>query len=323
MATKLAVLAILERHRERSVSGEEIARALQISRNAVWRAIGALRRDGYGIEAVTNRGYRLLAQNDLLSVQGILPFLKRPALAEHIHMHETVGSTNQEAKMLSIRHAPHGSVVIANAQTDGKGRNGRAFFSPADSGLYMSFLLYPHAMNMEALTLVTAYAALSVCEAIEAVSTIRPQIKWVNDIFVGGKKAGGILTEALTEVESSHIASVIPGIGLNVTTLPQAFPAALRATAGSLYPDGHAETTRNRLAAEIINRMLPDAVCPSTDFLARYRDRLFMLGTEITVQHGLERYAARAVDIDRHGHLLVQKEDGSLHTLASGEISVW
>ena len=160
-------------------------------------------------------------------------------------------------------------MVIANAQSDGKGRHGKAFFSPADGGLYMSFLLSPERMGFDDATAITAYAAVCVCEAVEAACGIALRIKWVNDLMLNGKKVAGILTEAITELESGRTTAVVLGIGINVSTTD--FPEEIRDVATSLFPDG---MSRNQLAAEIINRILQSPVPQRDEFFTQYNARL-------------------------------------------------
>jgi len=321
MATKHRVLEILEQNRGASISGEHIAAVLDISRNIIWRAIKDLRHDGYVIAAVTNKGYRLDGANDILSAEGIKPFL-RPSLSADMQVYSEIDSTSREAKAQAISNAAHGTVILSDCQTDGKGRFGRAFFSPPHTGLYMSFVLQAGIIGFANPTAITAYAALCVCEAIEAACGIQPSIKWVNDILLHGKKIGGILTEAITDFESGGTHEIILGIGLNVSTPPSAFPAAIQAQAGALYPDGNPPVTRNQLAAEIINRLLAPEMPGEAELFARYKQRLCMLGADITVTQGTDTYAAKALDINETGHLIVQTDSGETRTLSSGEISI-
>lgn len=322
MTTKHLVLEILEQNRGQSISGEYIAERLNLSRNMIWRAIKDLRNDGYVIEAATNKGYRLTGENDILSAEGIMPFLLSPDFAENIKVFESIDSTNREAKAGAIAGARHGTVILANQQTSGRGRRDREFFSPSDCGLYMSLILSADALGFANPTAITAYAALCVCEAIEAVCGLTPKIKWVNDIFLCGKKIGGILTEAITELESGSVREIIVGIGINVSTRSEDFPEMLKDIAGSLYPDSNSPITRNRLAGEIINRILCADRPNERALFEKYKQRLFMLGADITVIEDREKYTARALDINEKGHLIVRTQNGEIRTLSSGEVRV-
>ena len=221
---------------------------------------------------------------------------------------------------MAIAGAEHGTVIISDHQTAGRGRYSRDFFSPA-GGLYMSVILRPEVLHFDSPTTVTAFAAVSVCEAIEAVSDKAPEIKWVNDIFVDGKKAGGILTEAITDFESGSLEWIVLGIGVNVCVRPEDFPDDLRSLATSICTGERTSGVRNRLAAGIINRILGFNEPPGEkEIFEKYRKRLMMLGKEMTVVQGQTTFKAAAVDIDPFGHLIVKKESGEVITLFSGEI---
>ncbi|MDR0570624.1 MAG: biotin--[acetyl-CoA-carboxylase] ligase [Clostridiales Family XIII bacterium] len=322
MRAKDGVLALLENNRGRSVSGEEMARALDISRNAVWKAINELKKDGYKIEAATNKGYCLREDNDILSVQGMAPFLSSRGAAADVKVYSSLASTNETAKEMALTGAGHGTVVIADCQTTGRGRYDRRFYSPPDSGIYMSFVLRPEGSPFEAPTLVTAFAAVAVCEAIRAVSSKTPLIKWVNDIYCDGKKICGILTEAVTDFESGRIGWIVVGVGLNFSAPKDAFPEDLLGTAGPLFSEGGGAPTRNRLAAEIINRILDSDGYRREEMLEKYRSFLFILGRQIQVVAADGSYAATAIDIDGTGRLIVETGDGGRRVLSHGEISI-
>ena len=323
MSTKTNILALLENERGQSISGEAIATQLHISRNAVWKAVNELKKDGYNIESVTNKGYCLSADNDILSVQGMLPFLSHQENADRIFIYDTLESTNKTAKEMAISKAEHGTVIIAESQTSGRGRYSRVFHSPSGHGIYMSLILRPAKLGFTTPTLVTSFAAVCVCEAIEAITNAEPKIKWVNDIFMNGKKICGILTEAVTDFESGSIEWVVVGIGINFSTPLEAFPKDLQQIVGSIYPDGNVEATRNQLVAEILNRMVfSTKEYSEANIMAKYKQHLFMLGQEVIVSQVNETYKATALDIDETGHLIIQKESGEVLCMSSGEISI-
>ena len=325
MNTKNRILELLEQHRGESISGQRIAGILNISRNAVWKATKELQKDGYHIVAVTNKGYRLSDENDIISISGIKPFLSERSLpyADKIQIYQSLESTNKTAKEMAIAGAEHGTVVISDCQTLGRGRYSRSFFSPSGGGLYMSMVLRPEVLHFENPTSVTAFAAVSVCEAIEAISKKAPKIKWVNDVFIDGKKVCGILTEAVTDFESGRLDWIVLGIGINVYTRTEDFPDDLRSLATSIYPDKKPFGVRNRLSAEIINRMIGFEAPPSeTEIFEKYKKRLMMLGEKITVIQAQTEYKATAINIDSAGHLIVENENGQLCTLSSGEIRI-
>jgi len=328
MTTRENVLKALEENKGFAVSGEELANSLNISRAAVWKAIQELRREGYRIDAITNRGYCLARDSDVLSAEGILPFVKRDSMKGLIHVFKSVESTNLTAKKMALEGAPAGTVVIAEEQTKGRGRLGRSFFSPS-GGIYVSFILRPPIKAAKSVLITTA-ASVSVCKAIEDVTGISCRIKWVNDIYKDEKKICGILTEAATDFESGNIDYIVLGIGINHSAPQSGFPAEISGTAGSLY-EGTPETGRNRLIAEIINQISEiDEKLFSKDFIREYKERSFILGKEILIinaaapdgQRNPEGTPATAVDIDEEGGLVVRHPDGRLETLKSGEVSI-
>ena len=322
MSTKTRVLALLEAQRGESISGERLAGMLDVSRNAVWKAVKELQKEGYDIVAVTNKGYCLSDENDIVSIAGIKPFLseKSQPYANKIQIYKSLESTNKTAKEMAVAGAAHGTVIISDCQTMGRGRYSRNFFSPA-GGLYMSLVLRPEGLRFENPTAVTAFAAVAVCEAIESISHKVPEIKWVNDIFLDGKKVCGILTEAVTDFESGGLDWIVLGIGINVSIPTEDFPTELQPLATSLYPEGKRPGVRNQLAAEILNRILGYKTPPQeAEIFDKYKKRLMVLGKKITVIQNQEEFCATAVDIDAAGHLVVKKESGETIVLVSGEI---
>jgi BirA family biotin operon repressor/biotin-[acetyl-CoA-carboxylase] ligase len=266
---------------------------------------------------------KICENNDILSVQGMIPFLSKKVTADRIFVYTSLESTNKTAKEMAISEAEHGTVIIADGQTAGKGRCGRNFFSPPGHGIYMSIILHPSQLQFNTPTLVTSFAAVAVCEAIEAISGKTPKIKWVNDVFLEGKKICGILTEAVTDYESGNARWIVVGIGINFSSSAIDFPEDLRQIAGAIFSDENPPTTRNHLACEVINRMLaPESSCNEKEMLIEYKKRLMMLGERISVIGDKRPYEAIAVDIDDAGHLIVKKDDGQILSLSTGEISI-
>ena len=324
MSTKYRILELLEQNRGDSISGERLAGILNVSRNAVWKAVKELEKEGYSIEAVTNKGYRLSDQNDIVSIQGIKPFLSPQSklYAENIKIYKTLESTNKTAKEMAVAGAEHGTVIIADSQTKGRGRYSRSYFSPS-GGLYMSIILRPEVLNFENPTSVTAFAAVAVCEAIESISEKTPKIKWVNDVLIDEKKVCGILTEAVTDFESGSLDWIVLGIGINVYIKTEDFPDDLQTSATSIFPNEKMFGVRNKLSAEIINRILGYDITPrEAEIFRKYKNRLAMLGNQVTVIQNKNEYKATVIDIDAVGHLVVKNENGEIITVSSGEIRV-
>lgn len=323
MSVKESVLKILEENRETSISGEELAKYLSVSRAAVWKAINALRGEGYNITAVTNRGYQLTKDNDLLSAEGIKIFLNPKYNENYIRVYKTIDSTNQEAKkFLMDDDIPHGTVLLSEEQTAGRGRFQRKFFSPSNNGIYMSVILRPNIELSKAIHITTS-AAVSVCRAIENLTNKRPKIKWVNDIFLDEKKICGILTEASGNFESGRVENVVVGIGINFKTKEADFPDDIKDVAGSIFEGEEPNITRNQLVAEILNELL--CMCDNLEdksIMQEYKVLSFVLGKKVSFLKNNRLNKAKAVDISDEGALVVQYENGDLDYLNSGEISI-
>ncbi len=250
--------------------------------------------------------------------------LRRALKAEApLRFFETTTSTNADAKAWADDGAPHGALVAAAAQTAGRGRLGRAFASPP-GGIYISTVLRPGADFLNHQTLLTPAAAVAVCRAVARLCGVQLQIKWVNDLFCGGKKCCGILAE--TRLGAAGVDYAVVGIGLNYAVPPTAFPPELRGIAASLYTDGQiAPVPPEQLAAAIRAELLAafDALCAggSGALLAEYRSRSNVLGRRVTVL-AAPPYEATALAIDDEARLVVQADGGAQTALGAGEISV-
>nr|WP_312578523.1 biotin--[acetyl-CoA-carboxylase] ligase [Sedimentibacter sp.] len=322
MTVKNKVLHILEKNKDLSVSGQDLANMLSVSRTAIWKAINSLKEDGYIIDATSNKGYSLSTTSDVLSSDSIRKFLDSSYSNIPICIHKSLSSTNTEAKMAVLKNAVHGTVIISDEQTNGRGRLGRDFFSPPHSGIYMSLILKPK-LNISNSVLITTAAAVAICLCIDEFTGKQAQIKWVNDIYLGNKKVCGILTEAVSDFESGNIESIVIGIGLNVTTKENTFPNEIRNIAGSILHSDVGFNTRNKLAAKIINKVLP--ICENLEdksFLEIYKQRSMILGKDILFKKNGEWIEGYAKDIDEHGGLMVILSDNQSIVLNSGEISI-
>ena len=295
----------------RYISGQQLAQQLGISRAAVHKAAAALTAQGYALDAVPRKGYRLCGGD---------PFCPE-AVGEYpapVYVYDTLESSNRTAKLLALDGAVHGTLVLTAHQTAGRGRLGRSFESPAGKGVYLSVVLRPDLHTASAQTLTIA-AAVAVCRAVEKLCGIRLGIKWVNDLYYQGKKVCGILTEGCPDLETGHLDWLVVGIGLNLTADTADFPPELQDKAGSLYPGAPAPVSRAALAGAIARELL--AAGDGTGCLAEYRDRCFVPGHWVTVCTAAETYAARALSIDDEGRLVVQRENGRQEALRWGEVS--
>lgn len=318
MPLKDRVLAVLEENKGKSVSGSEIARSVGMTRSAVWKAVKMLREEGYSICAVTNKGYCLSEENDFLSEQSIVPNLHTKALGKKIDVFKTIDSTNNFAKSLAQLGAEHGTTVISEVQTQGKGRMGRSFYSPLGMGIYMSVILRPK-LSVEHSLLITSCAAVAVAEAIEKVSGVECKIKWVNDIYAGDKKLCGILTEASVNVEQGGLEYAIVGMGINVQNVT--FPKNVADIATSIKLETGENISRSLLAAEVLN-CLEEKLENITDksFIEEYRRRSNLMGKRIAVTQGDNVYEASCTGIDEYGRLLIKLDNGEDKALSSGTI---
>jgi BirA family transcriptional regulator, biotin operon repressor / biotin---[acetyl-CoA-carboxylase] ligase len=311
------------------VSGEELAVRCGISRQAVWKAVNALRAQGAEIEAVTNRGYHLAGTGGMLSEESIASLIPSE-LGARICVYETIDSTNTEAKRRctessDVRRLDR-TVVIAAQQTAGRGRLGRSFYSPSGSGLYLSLIYAPEG-GITSPAVLTASAAVGVCRALKNVYGADAQIKWVNDVFMHGKKICGILAEGVTNFETGQIDCAVVGIGINI--LPGSFPPELADTAGSVLAGGDADTKRSMLAASVVKNVLgiytagKDGIVQS---MQEYRGRSLLTGRTVTVypvinQMG-KKYTAVVQGITDDAKLIVKDSDGQIQELDSGEVTL-
>ena len=316
MSLKNEILALLEGKKGCPVSGQEIAGIFNVSRSAVWKNINLLKEEGHKINAVSNKGYTLDNFSDILSFEGIRTHLNESFKDINLYVHDEVTSTNILAKHLSCDNPEKTCVIIANSQTQGRGRRGRIFYSPSDTGIYMSFLINPIKFSQETVK-VTIAAAVAVKEALENITQCSPKIKWVNDIFINGKKVCGILTEAVTDIETNEISWIVVGIGINVTT--NSFPNEIDSIAGCV---SHSIISRNKIAAEVINRFLSyyqDLSNPQ--IIKEYKNSSLILGKTITYTKNNVEYTAVAEDINDSGNLIVDC-NGVKDILTSGEVSL-
>lgn len=319
------VLALLRRE-EDFLSGETLSRRLGLTRAAVWKAVDALRREGYEIEARTGLGYRLTAAPDALTEPEIRSFLGKTAVVgRELRCFGELDSTNNYLK--AQVNAPDGLAVTADSQTAGRGRMNRSFQSPKGTGIYLSVLLRP-TLPPDRLPPMTALAGVAVCAAVERVCGVRPGLKWPNDPVLEGKKLCGILTEVSLEAETGRLQSLVLGIGINVTQKPEDFSPEVREVATSLLQVLGKPASRPRLAAALLEEL--DKAYAAllagdlSEYLAAYRRDCVNLGKTVQLIPfgGGERETAEAVDIDEEFSLVVRDADGKKRTVRSGEVSV-
>lgn len=319
-----SVLSLLLEQGEGYLSGESMSRTLGISRAAVWKAIEALRQEGYEIKSAPNRGYHLECAPDRVREGELSAPLAGCQLGGHLLCLDRIDSTNTEAKRQAMEGAPHGLVILSEEQTGGRGRLGRSFQSPKGLGLYLSVLLRP-ALSPGEVVDFTAWAAVAVCDGIEAACGIRPGIKWTNDIVLGGKKLCGILTELGLESESNSLQYLICGIGVNVNHQAGDFEEGIRPIATSLAQELGHPVRRSELAVQIIqalDRMYAGFPKNKGAYLSKYREDCLTPGNPVQLITPVSREEAFAVEIDDEFRLVVEYSDGRRAALSAGEVSV-
>ncbi len=327
MSSRETVLSLLRRE-DAFLSGQELSRRLGLSRAAVWKAVDALRKEGYEIEARTGLGYRLTSAPDALTEAEIRNALGPTVIVgRELRCFEELDSTNNYAKTLAQSGAPDGTAVIADSQTAGRGRMDRSFQSPKGQGIYLSVLLRPQ-LPPDRLPPVTALAGVAVCAAVERLCGVRPGLKWPNDPVLQGKKLCGILTEMSLEAETGLVPSLVLGIGINVGQRPEDFSPEVRAVATSLLQALGEPVSRPRLTAALLEEL--DRAYAAllagdlSEYLAAYQRDCVNLGKTIQLipLGGGTRETAQAVGIDGEFGLVVRGKDGKERSVRSGEVSV-
>ena len=272
------------------------------------------------VTKMTIKEYYMSDKEDVLSAESVSAHLSGAASKLKIEVHNVLDSTNRAVRELAINGEPEGKVIIALEQTAGRGRKNRAFFSPCETGIYMSVLLRPQMAATDA-ALITTAAAVATAQAIEKHTSKQAQIKWVNDIFVDGKKVCGILTEAGLSTETAMLDYAVLGIGVNVTSPKDGFPQELTDIATSLFEHGKIKNIRSVIAADILNIFMDYyGNLAEREYMDEYKKRLFILGEKITVFQGDSVRSSTALDINDDCHLLVQYDDGTKEYLVGGEI---
>ena len=330
--TKNNVLAILMKS-EGFVSGEAISRDLGLSRTAVNMAVKKLREEGYEIKSVTNRGYQLISSPDLLNRGTLMGYLPEVRM-RNIECYPTVGSTNYELSKLAVEGAHHGTVVVADAQQNGRGRKGRSFVSPGGHGIYLSYLMRPSAdlkkriansRSNYAWASITAWTSVTVAEVIEKNCGVRPDIKWVNDIYMNGRKVCGILTQSSFDAEVLEVQHIIIGIGINVSEAYEDFPKEIRGTAGSILSETGQAVSRAKLTSDLIIAL--DEMCSRwpdgmSEYLEKYRAWNIVPGRKVTVNYGDSTEEVYALGIDDKFYLNVRDAAGEEKRLICGDVSL-
>lgn len=318
---KAEILALL-RENDKFISGQELCNRFGVSRTAVWKVINQLKKEGYRIEAVQNKGYHMVSSPDLLSKYELESRLTTAWLGKEILYKETTDSTNADVRRMAEDGADNGLLVVADAQTAGKGRRGRAWKSEKGTNLYFSMLLKPD-FTPDKASMITLIAAFSVAKVIAKDTGLDAKIKWPNDIVVGRKKICGILTEM--SIERDYIHHIVVGIGINVNE--ESFPDEIAQMATSLKKESGNLISRANLLCDILSQFEQDyeVFLEAEDlkpFVEEYNKMLVNKGSLVKVLDPKGEFTGIAGGINEEGMLIVFKENGQIEKVYAGEVSV-
>jgi BirA family biotin operon repressor/biotin-[acetyl-CoA-carboxylase] ligase len=317
------ILELFQESPETYVSGEEISRRLNVSRTAIWKHIEELRAAGYEFEAAPRKGYRLVSKPDKWQVAELLQGLKTKVLGQKVHVYGEVSSTQTIAHALVASGASEGTLVLAEAQTAGRGRMGRAWHSPAGKGIWMSLVLTPK-VPVYFMPQLTLLSAVALCRSIQKVCHVDIGIKWPNDLLIKGKKVSGILLESSGEDE--RLKYVIAGIGISVNLKVEDYPEELRSIATSLAIESGTDIKRETLVQafllefeELYALYLEEGFSPI---------RLLWEALSVTLKRPIRTHTPSGViegiadSLDDSGALTVIKGDGEKIKVYSGDIEL-
>lgn len=325
---KTKILTILK-NSEKHVSGQGLSNQLGVSRTAIWKVINQLKEEGYMIEAVPNKGYRIVAYPDIITAEEIKSILRTKEIGKEVLYYDMVDSTNTKAKQLAEQENTHGLLVIAEQQEMGKGRRGKNWNSQKGTGIWMSLIIKPKIKPVAA-SMLTLVAALAVTKAIRQMgeqeenrNNLEAKIKWPNDIVVNGKKVCGILTEMSSELD--YINHVVIGIGINANI--EKFPDEINHMATSLLLEGKKHIKRSQLVAFVLEAFeayyikflktenLETMITEYNQWLINYEEEVKIIEENVT-------YTGVAKGITPTGELIVILPDGTRKEVVSGEVSV-
>lgn len=321
---KAEILKALKENKNQYISGEELSNRLSVSRTAVWKYISVLRKEGYDIDSSSRKGYKLISSLGVLSAEEIESELVTRFFGRQIFYYDSITSSNTIAKQIAAEGCEEGALVLADHQSSGKGRLGKQWSSPPQTGIWMSIILRPEIMPTQA-PFITILAALAVAVSIEQVTCIKPEIKWPNDIVVEKKKVCGILTEMSAEIE--RINYIIVGIGINVNMDKDDFPPELEAIATSIKMITGQAVNRNILIRTLLENfeyyyVKALANGQRSEIIAEYKKYSLTLDSRVRAIYQSAEIVGQAIDITDEGELIIRDDDGQVHTIMSGEVSV-
>ncbi len=318
---KAKILALL-REREEYVSGQELCQRFGVSRTAVWKAIGQLKKEGYCIEAVKNRGYLLVPEEEVYGRHELESRMDTDWAGRPVFYYDELASTNLQAKLDAENGAGEGTLIVADMQTAGRGRKGKGWSSPAGTNVYFPLILKPD-YDVEQASMVTLVMGMAVAEGIRATCGVDARIKWPNDIVAGGRKLCGMLAEMSVEREFIHY--VVVGVGINVKE--QVFPEEIADTATSLWQECGRKVSRGQLIVNVMKAFEAryKVFCGSrslSGLVEEYNGMLVNKNREVRVLDPKGEFRGVSRGINEKGELLVELEDGSVTAVYAGEVSV-
>lgn len=316
------ILHLLRENEKNFISGQLISEKLGVSRTAIWKYMNALKEEGYRIESISKRGYKLLSSPDLLTFEEISNSLNTKYIGKNIMYFQTIESTNNKAKELA-NDLSNGTVIISEEQTLGRGRLGRVWTSPKYKGIWMSIVLKPD-IDPQSVTMVTQIGAAAVVKTLSELG-IRTYIKWPNDIILNGKKVCGILTEMSGEINKVNY--IVMGIGINVNIDKEEFPEELKNIATSLSCEIGNTISRKEIVTNLLNNfeILYDEIIHKNSIESSIKickENSILIGKEVRIIKRNEENFGKAINLSNTGELIVQYPDGSVEEVICGEVSI-
>ncbi len=324
MTLRESVLLALKEKSGDWLSGEVLSTSLDLSRTMIWKQIKQLKTEGYVVESSSKKGYRLVSCPDILSADEVCPGLITEVFGQRDYFYyPSIDSTNQQARMLASQGYSEGTVVVADMQTDGRGRRGRSWYSPAGQGIYISLILRPR-ISLKEISRISLIPAVALAETLQEELGLDARIKWPNDILINHKKIAGVLSEAVTDMDGVEF--VVIGMGLNINNSTSDFPDDFRTVPTSILAETKQPVSRVKILQSLLAKLEHHYnLLQNGDFsitLTAGKRLSMVIGQQVNLETSRGWVTGQAVDIDENGYLLVHDGAGGVHTVISGEIEV-